>query len=82
MWGVIMCLKKAYPFYLSLLFLCVLSIQAKDTLITLQNDLNDYSGCVDATIYDGYYDNSKDSINFGDDSSLTVLKYNFGEGSR
>lgn len=71
-----MYLKKKL-FFLLFLFLIATSLQAKDTLITLQNN-DDYSGCIDATIYDGYYDSSLDSVNYGDDSTLTVLFYNFG----
>lgn len=47
--------------------------RAYDTLIVLQNDLNGYTGCTDATIWDGYYNDSKDSTNYGNDTSLTVL---------
>lgn len=61
-----------------LLFISSISILAGDTLITLQNNDVDYNGCYDATIYNGYYSDTLDSVNYGGDDSLIILKHDFG----
>lgn len=51
----------------------VASLWAGDTTIILQNGLNGYNGCEDASLFNHYYDTSFAEINYGEDSSLNIL---------
>lgn len=49
------------------------SVYAKDTTITLQNGLNGYNGCEDATVYNDFYNDSIGGVNFGESTNLKLL---------
>ncbi len=51
---------------------------ARDTTVVLQNGLNEYTGCVDTYLFDGYFDNSLDSNNYKDQKDLIVFWGNNG----
>lgn len=57
----------------SLLAALSIPIFAGDTTIILQNGLNGYTGCEDATVYNDYYDTSVAHVNFGGSETLKVL---------
>ncbi len=71
-------MKKKLGILVVLMCVCIKIGVAKDTTVILQNGLNDYSGCSDTYIYDGYYNNDLDSTNFGNNKDLVVFWGNNG----
>ncbi len=70
---------------IKLSFVCILSVYlitlfAETVTVELQNGLDEYTGCDDAWLHDGYYNSSNDNQNFGDDDELAV--YYGNDGSR
>lgn len=51
---------------------------AQTTTLTLQNGTNGYDGCSDAHVWDGYYENSLDNENFGEEEDLIEFFGNDG----
>ena len=58
----------------------LITLFAATDSVVLQNGLNEYTGCADAWLHDGYYSSSNDNDNHGDDDELVV--YYGNDGSR
>ncbi len=65
---------------ISILSVYLIALFAETDSVVLQNGLNEYNGCIDAWLHDGYYSSSNDNMNHGDDDELIV--YYGNDGSR